>query len=330
MSNIISSSPGAIDPLATYAVKHTTVDFASTAWSFENCKMVFDHPYTVKTLDLRKPCYMYALLKLSPGLYLFRVKCNSNQPNCKLELIERDQSEDIGHPDGCRASHSCMCHSVTDLKKLLVVDTNIELRLSFTSRVDRRPPTFACMEVRTKQHIVMPLRVTKVRGGNCQKCPVKYNLLDMQFILKKVLYTIHWLETLESDIDQLIQLVANPLWDINDATSAHEYGHLATEIESAIVERLPHTFVTNSFRYAVRMFTNMRFPLISQTLVTELTRCFRQETVDQDATAIVLRQSLRYVNFMLVEFAEFKQQMADKITSLRPEDERSSMITITV
>ena len=326
MSKLIAHGPGAIDPVATYAVKHTTVDFASSAWSFENCKMVFDHPYTVKTLDMRKPCHMYALLKLSPGLYLFRVKCHSNQPNCKLALIARDRPDDIENP----ASHSCMCHSVTDLKMLLVVDTNVELRLSFTSRVDRRVPSFTCLEVRTKQHIVMPLRVAKVRGGNCHKCPVKYNLLDMQFILKKVLSTIHWLEALESDIDQLIQLVANPLWDITDATSAHEYEHLAAEIETAVVERLPHTFVTNSFRYAVRMFTSMRFPLISQTLITELTRCFRQRTVDHDATAAILRQSLRYVNFMLVEFAEFKQQLADKITSLRPDDERTSMVTITV
>lgn len=331
-TTIITQGPGAVDLIGTYDVKHTTVDFASTAWTYHNCKMVFDHPYTVRTLDLQKPCYMYALLKLSPGLYLFRVNSNSYQPNCKLELMERDAADGDGYGDA-KAPHrqqSCMCHARTDLRALMVVDTNVEMRLTFTTRVDRRVPSFKNMEVRIKQHIVMPLRPGKVGCGSSTKYPVRYNLPDMQFILKKVLYAINWFETLESDIDQLIQLVANPLWDISDPTSAYEYAHLTQEIESSIVDKLPHTFVTSSFRYTVRMFTHMRFPLISQTLITELTSCFRKKDVDQDAVAAVLRQSLRYINFMLVEFSEFKQQLADKITALRPEDEKLSVVTVTV
>jgi hypothetical protein len=327
MAHIIAQQVGAVDPIGTYSVKHTTVDFRTTAWSYENCKMVFDHPHTVRTLDLRKPCYMYAMLKFTPGLYLCRVNSVSHQPNCKLELLERasDESRAVQRRNGC------MCHSVADLRVLLAVDTNVELRVTFTTQVDRRVPSFGSMEVRVKQHICMPLRVAKVCGGSSKKHVVRYDLPDMQFILKKVLYGIHWLESLEADVDALIQLVTNPLWDVREPSSAHEYAHLVQEIQSAIVDRLPLTFVTGSFRYTVQVFNrDMRFPLISQTLVTELARCVRTDTLDQEAIAAVLRQSLRYINFMLVEFAEFKQQLTTTITSLGPAEERTSTVVIAV
>lgn len=325
MANLIAQGPGAIDPVGTYAVKHTVVDFNRTAWSYRNCKMVFDHPHTVKTLDMSKPCCMYALLKLTPGLYLCRVRSRSPQPNCRLELLEKDV---YTHAQTCRSG--CMCHSVTDLQLMVAVDTNMELRITFTTPVERRVPSFDRMEVRVKQHLVMPLRVPRVCAGSREPHPVRYNLSDMKCILQKVLYAVHWMEELETNIDQLIQLVTNPLWDIYDPTNAHEYEHLVQEVQTAIVETLPRTFVTSSFRYTVRLFTSMRFPLISQTLVTELSNCFRTEQIDHDRVASVLRQSLRYINFLLVEFAEFKQQLTETITKLGPKQEKFDVVTVTV
>ena len=78
------------------------------------------------------------------------------------------------------------------------------------------------------------------------------------------------------------------------------------------------------------MLQGVRIPLISQTLVIELTKCFRHKTLNIQAVSTVLRQSLKYINFLLIDFTEFKCNLSDKITSMCPDDIQTSTLTITV
>jgi len=335
MSTVISEQPKAIDIIRTSDVNHTVVDFKSTTWAYENCRIIFDHPYTVKTITLGKDSYMYSILKFSPGLYLCRV--NSNCPdiknqiaNCRLELLEKGESQEDGSCPTTRR-HGCLCKNRTDLSLLITTDTNIECRIIFENRIDVRIPTFMNIEVRSKQHIVMPLRLKHVKTGmNQYKHTMTYRLDDIHFILKKTLYAIHWLSSLEKDIDALSQLISNPLWDMNDPRSENDYSELVQEIQSSITEKLPHTFISNSFLYKIHMLQGIRIPLISQTLAVELLKCFRHKKLNIQLVSNVLRQSLKYINFLLIDFTEFKCNLSEKITTLCPDDVKSSTITITV
>jgi hypothetical protein len=336
--NVIAQTPHAINLLATNDVKHISVDFNSTAWAYCNCKMIYDTPYTVKTLQLGAESYMYAILKFSPGLYLCRVISNcpddNHVANCRLEMLERHitpHGDDDAEPLPVARRHGCLCRKQADLSLLLTTDTNVECRIVFENRVDIRIPTFRNMEVRSKQQVVMPLRLTSPPTGmNQHKHTIQYRAPDVHFVLKKTLYAMHWLSSLEKDLDGLIQLVTNPLWDMSDPRSEHDYRELTQSIQQALVEHIPVTFISSSFRYKVHMFPGVRFPLISQTLVTEIFRCFKQTDLKVDDMACMLRQSLKYVNFLLIDFTEFKSHLSTKLTSMNPAEVGSSAITITV
>ena len=80
-----------------------------------------------------------------------------------------------------------------------------------------------------------------------------------------------------------------------------------------------YCLLARRFRYAVHMFSDLRFPLVSHTLVTELMRALRAECrPDTGMLARVLRQSLRYIGFALLEFVEFKQKLSDRLSAMHP------------
>lgn len=322
-----------IDPITHHQVQCTIVDFQATLWSFENCKMTFDHPYTVKTIALGKDSYMYSYLKLLPGMYICTVK-SSGRANCRLEIIQREKDYDDKDSNNWKNRilhrHGCLCAHTTDLKLLNTGDTDVELRIIFDPYTDLREPSFVKMEVRSRQRIAMPMK-SKIHSGLYKPKPLRYGSLDIHTILKKVHYVINWLETLDENINSVLRMVANPLWDIDQATSAFDYTHYMQDIQNALSVELPHTFLAKSHCFSVFLFEGVKIPLMSHTLVSELTQCINQTKVNKHKMMSVLRHSLKYINFMMVEYIEFKKCVSEKLVSFKCDrDYRWNVIKVDV
>ena len=317
--SVLYAGKDGIDPITHSQVNCTVVDFHSTLWSFENCKMTFDHPYTIKTLELGKDSYMYSYLKLLPGMYICTVK-SKGVANCRIELIQREKDYDDNdannHKNRILHRHGCLCAHSTDLKLLNTGDSDVELRLVFDPYCDIREPSFVKMEVRSRQRIAMPMK-SKIHSGLYKPRPLRYGSLDIHTILKKVHYVINWLESLDENINQILRMISNPLWDIDTNTSAFDYTHYMQEIQNALSVSLPHTFLAKSHCFSVFLFDNIKIPLLSNTLVSELTQCINKKTVDTHKMLSVLRHSLKYINFMMVEYIEFKTNVAKKLVSFK-------------
>jgi hypothetical protein len=320
---IYCSSRDGIDPITHAQVKCDIIDYSSTMWSYENCKMTFDHPFTVKTLALGQLTFMYSYLKLTPGMYICTVK-SSGTPNCRLELIQREKDGDDDDANNWQNRilhrHGCLCTNTTDLKLLNTGDTDVELRIIFDPYSDVRIPSFACMEVRSRQRIAMPMK-SKIQSGLYKPRPLRYGSLDVHKILKKIHYVIHWLETLDENIDEILKMVSNPLFDIDDNNNAFDYTHYMQDIQNAISIELPHTFVANSYCFSVYLFPGVKIPLMSQSLIRELSLCISNQKIKTDKLVHTLRHSSKYINFMLVEYIEFKQCVSDKLKEFKSEKE---------
>ena len=312
-----------IDPITHAQVQHTLVDFQTTMWSFENCKVTFDHPYTVKTITLGKDSYMYSYLKLLPGMYICTVK-SKDRANCRLEIIQREKDDDDRDSNNWKNRvlhrHGCLCAHTTDLKLLNTGDTDVELRVIFDPYTDLREPSFLNMEVRSRQRIAMPMK-SNIHSGLYKPRPLRYGSLDVHKILKKVHYVINWLETLDENINHILRMISDPLWDIDETTSTFDYSHYMQEIQNALSINLPNTFLAKSFCFSVFLFDGVKIPLMSNTLVNELTCCINMKTVNKHKMIAVLRHSLKYINFMMVEYMEFQQCVKEKLIAFKNEKE---------
>lgn len=313
-----------IDPITHAQVPHTKVDFRATLWSFENCERTMDHPYTVRTLHLGQETFMYAMLKLMPGLYVCTVKSHhGGMPNCRLEIIQREKDYDGDDSNNWKNKvvhrHGCLCAHTTDLKMLITNDTDAEVRIVFDPFQDIRVPSFQVMEVRSRRKIALPMK-QNVPTGLYKPTPMRYGAMDIHRMLKKVHYTIHWLKTLDEHLNAVLRLVTNPLWDIDDPTNAFEYTQSMQLIQNALSTELPQAFVATSYCFSVFLFPGVKVPLMSQTLVNELTRCITADPIDTKALIAVFRHSLKYINFMVVEYVEFKQRVSEKLVGLTSKD----------
>ena len=308
-----------VDPITHAQVPHTTVDFRSTMWSYENCKATFDHPFTVRTVTLGQPCYMYAFLKLVPGMYICTVCCKG-VPTCRLEIIQREKDYDGDDSNNWQNKvvhrHGCLCAHKTDLKLLVTGDTDVELRIVYDPHRDLCVPSFDRMEVRARRKIAMPMK-TSIRTGLYKPKPIRYSALDMHKMLKRVHYVLQWLKTLEEHLNDVLRMIANPLWDIDENTSAFDFTHFMQEIQNAISTDLPDSFIARSFCFSVFIFPGVRVPLLSQTLVKELSACINADPMDPVQVGKVFRHSLKYTNFMVVEYLEFKECLGKKLNALK-------------
>ena len=320
-THIFKASKDGIDPITHNQVKCNVVDFRTTMWSYENCKMIFDHPFTIKTISLGQESYMYSYLKLTPGMYICTVK-STQQPNCRLEIIQREKDGDNDDTNNWKNRivhrHGCLCTNTTDLKLLNTGDTDVELRILFDPYKDVRVPSFVCMEVRSRQYIAMPMK-SKIQSGLYKPRPLRYCSLDVHKILKKIHYVLHWLETLDENINNILKMVSNPLFDIDDNNSAFDYTHHMQDIQNAISIELPQTFIANSYCFSVYLFPGIKIPLMSKSLIRELSQCVSMKNIPMNKLISILRHSSKYINFMIVEYIEFKQCVSDKLKDLKTE-----------
>jgi len=281
--------------------------------------MTFDHPFTVKTNALGSDSYIYSYLKLLPGMYICTVK-SSGIPNCRLEIIQRekdgDDDESNNRKNRILHRHGCLCANTTDLKLLNTGDTDVELRILFDPYKDVRVPSFICMEVRSRQRIAMPMK-SKIQSGLYKPRPLRYGSLDVHKILKKIHYVIHWLETLDENINEILKMVSNPLFDIDDNNSAFDYTHYMQDIQNAISIELPRTFVANSYCFSVYLLPGVKIPLMSHTLIQELSQCISKNQIKTEKLVSVLRHSSKYINFMIIEYIEFKQCVSNTLADLK-------------
>lgn len=323
-----------IDPVHHHSVPHTKVDFQSTMWSYENCACTFDHPVTIKTKTLGKESFAYAFLKLVPGLYVCTVK-GDGRPNCRLEILQRVKDYDTNDNNNWQNKvvhrHGCLCTSnATDLKLLVTGDTDAEVRIVFDPHQDLRVPSFRVMEVRARRHIAMPLK-TRIHTGLYKPKPMRYGSLDVHRMLKKIHYVINWLKELDEHLNDVLRLVTNPLWDVDVPTSAFDYTQSVQSIQNALSTELPCAFVARSYCFSVFLFPQVKVPLLSQTLVKELTQCINADPVDKHKLASVFRHALKYINFMMVEYTEFKRQVATRLSAMRGKaEERWNVVRVEV
>lgn len=322
-----------IDPITPRQVKCTTIDYQSTLWSFENCTCVQDQPYTVKTTVLSKPNYMYSYLKMLPGMYICTVKCTS-QPNCHLELIQREKDGDSDDSNNWKNRVVCrqgtLCANTTELKLLNTDDTDVELRITFDSHTDVRQPSFLRMEVRSRQKIALAMK-THIHSGMYKPKPLRYDAMAIHTVIKKVHYTLHWLETLESSINSVLRMLINPLWDIDEPTSAFDYTHFTQDIQNALSTEMPLAFLAKSHCFSVFLFDDVKVPMLSNTLVAELTRCINTTDINKHKMMLALRHGLKYIQFMTIEYIEFKRCLTEKLVSFKnKEDSQWSVIRVAV
>ena len=85
----------------------------------------------------------------------------------------------------------------------------------------------------------------------------------------------------------------------------------------AITTDIPDSFVAKSFCFSVFLCPGLKVPLLSQTLIKELTTCINMEPVDTAQISRVFRHSLKYINFMVVEYLEFKGCIETNINKLK-------------
>lgn len=319
---VLRTDAHGVDPLTYAQVPHIKVDFVSCRWSYENCTKTKDHPFTVRTTQLGAPCYMHATIKLLPAQYIFTIKGFGNRPNCRLEILQRARQTESArsqasvHPKIVRR-HGCVCgRQPTDITMLIYRDTDAEVRIGFDPQQDLRVPTFAVMEVRSRQRIAHPLK-QHVPCGLYKPTPVTYTALDIHRLLKRANAVVDWLRQLDEHLNEVLRMITNPLWDVDDAGSAFEYAQAMQAIQNAISIDIPRSFIASSFCFSMFLFPGVRVPLISQTLVNKLGACIQQRTMRTDAIVAVFDHSLKYINFMVIEYLEFIKRISDRLSSIK-------------
>jgi hypothetical protein len=237
-----------------------------------------------------------------------------------LELIQREKDYDNDDGNNWKNKilnrHGCLCAHDTDLKLLVTGDTDVELRIVLDGNVDICVPSFDCLEVRARRKIVMPMK-TSIRSGLYKPHPVRYTTIDLHRMLKKVQYVLQWLKSLETTLNDVLRMIANPLWDIDENTSAFDFTHFMQLIQNAITIELPEAFVAHSFCFSIQLFPDVRAPFISETLIKKLTACINVQKIDQIELSNVFRHSIKYINFILIEYIEFKECLLQKISQLK-------------
>jgi hypothetical protein len=332
---VLVAGKDGVDPILHAQVAPTSIDFESTLWTYENCEMVHDNPLTVRTHHRAAGgSFMYASLKLSPGLYVCTVKCSSHVANCRLEIIQRlkdydgDDSNNWKNVELSRLTRVCSSKQPEgDLQVLVSGDTDAEVRIVFSDdgRAPMRVlvPSFQELQLRFRNRVPMALK-TNIPSGYYKPKPIEYSTLDLQRMVKRVHYVINWLSTLDEQINSVLRLASNPLWDMDEPTNAFDYTQAMQGIQNALSTETPNAFVATSCCYSVFLCPGVRIPLISNTLVTELLGCINQGSLDSTALVRTLHHSLKYINFMMVEYAEFKQLITERIATLaaaaRPDD----------
>ena len=289
----------------------TRVDLGTSLWSYNNCKMVTDFPaVVVMTPALNEPSFMYSALKLTPALYDFDIRSKPNmQCTCNIEILEVDTNGNT-----TTRIRSANANGIQQtLRWLVIADTNAELRLNFNSTCTMRTVSFDHVVVRSRKRLSLPFKRNILTGV---QMPVRlsYRLVDLHRVLKMIHYALNWLKTTDTLINEILATISTPLWDFED--SQHEYAHMAQTLNDHITENLPQTlFATNSY-YRIQIDPQLRLPLISRTLVTKLSECIMAHEFEAHKTDIVasLHHSLHYINFMLIEYIDFKNRLQNKIS----------------
>ena len=335
---VLCSGTDGIDPITHHQVPHTTIDFDSTLWCYENCRWIKDRPPTVILAKRFGPCFMYTTLKLSPGLHIFTVKSKPRKPTCQIEIIQREKNCNEYDSDNGNSNNNQIPRHVigkqactssvprpdqygqkvqADFRFLAREDTDVEIRIIFASSmyVARRiVPTFESLEVRSRRCVAMPMKAC-IPAGFYKPKPIQYNAMDLRKMLKRIHYMINWLHALDDHINSVLRLVTNPLWDIDEPTNAYDYTHAMQNVQNALSTEIPHAFVGNSRCFAIFLMPGVRVPLLSQSMVTELIGCINQDPVDTKVLVSVLRNGLKYMNTMVVEYTEFSNILTKKIAS---------------
>lgn len=322
---ILTASRDGIDPIRHEQVPHKSIAFDTTLWTYENCELAHDHPFTVRTHRGRSGSYMYTVLKLTPGLYVCTLKCSSHVANCTLEILQRQKDydgDDANNQDNPLVSrHTRVCSSKQpegDLRLLVAGDTDAEVRLVFAEERDAGRllvPSFKRLELRSRSRVPMALK-SHIPSGYYKPKPMQYTTMDLQRMAKRVHYVINWLRTLDEQLNDALRLVSDPLWDIEDPTSAFDYTQAMQGIQNGLSTEAPSAFVATSCCYSIFLRPGVRIPLMSNTLITELLRCINRERVDSVALVRTLHHSLKYINFMVLEYTEFKQLVSEHIAAL--------------
>lgn len=304
----------------------TRVDLGTSLWTYNNCKMVTDFPHVVvATPTLGEPSFMYSALKLTPALYDFEMHSQPRMPcTCNVEIVEVAA-------DGTTTTRNRSANGVgvqQTLRWLVTADTNVELRLNFDSKCTIRTVSFDHVTVRSRKRLSIPFK-RNILSGVQMPVRLSYRLADLHRVLKMIHYALNWLKTADSLINEIIATISTPLWDFED--SQHEYAHMAQTLNQHITEHLPQTlFATNSY-YRIQLDPQLRLPLISRTLITKLSECIMAKEFEAQKTTIVasLHHSLHYINFMLIEYVEFKNLLQNKISRNNDDlDEICSIDTI--
>jgi len=139
-----------------------------------------------------------------------------------------------------------------------------------------------------------------------------------------------WLKTVEGLINDVISTIASPLWDPCD--NHHVFSEQATSLRTALVDEAPlPLFATNAY-YRISLDSQLRMPLISRTLVHNLSdSLLTRDFADDVQKAKVLddmHHALHYINFMLIEYVEFKQKLQEKIARNNRMEEVGTIRTV--
>ena len=305
--------------------KQTRVDLRSSMWTCENCKIVTDFPQTVvNTPTLGKPSFMYAALKLTPALYDFNICMQKGAPcSCTAEIIEVMAGGERKSRNRCAAESDVQ----QTLRWMVTADSNVELRLRFNDREAMRVVSFDRMVVRSRRKLAMPFK-THVLSGVQTMVRLTYRLNDLHRVLKMAHYAINWLRTVDSLVTDLLNTISSPLWDPTENT--HEFAHMAQTLHDTLVGQAPRNFFATNSYYRIQLDTQLRLPLISRTLLARLSDCIMADNLEERKQDVLasMHHSLHYINFMIVEYVEFKQKLQDKISKNGGRDEVGAIDTI--
>lgn len=305
--------------------KVTQVDLRSSLWTHENCKTVTDFPqHIVNTLSLSKPSFMYASMKLTPALYEFRIVMKPGVPcSCSVEVVDvrADGTRTVRNSS---ATESSMQQT---FRWMVTTDSNVELRLRFNHKVTMRVVSFEKVVVCSRSKLTMPFK-SNIMSGVQTVANLRYRLNDLHRMLKMAHFAINWLRTIDSLVTDLLQTISSPLWDPEEG--AHEFALMAQTLHDTLVDQAPSTFFATNSYYRINLDSQLRLPLISRTLLSRLSDCIMEDRLEERKTEVIasMHHSLHYINFMTVEYVEFKQKLQDKISSNIRHDEVCSIDTI--
>ena len=301
------------------------VDLRSSLWTYENCKAVTDIPrHVVHTTALGKPCYMYTSIKLTPALYDFDIRMAQGvECSCTAEIVEV-------MPDGTRRSRN-RCATAGDVRQTLrwmvLVDSNVELRLRFNEKHAMRVVSFDHMIVRSRRKLVIPFQ-KNVLSGVQTMVRLSYSLSDLHRVLKMMHGAMSWLKVVEGMTKDMAHTIASPLWDPSD--NPHAFADMVQTLRTTLVEEAPDAlFATNSY-YKISLDAQLCMPLISRTLITNLSDCIMARDIleRKDEVLAALHHALHYINFMFIEYVDFKQRLQDKVAHNNRVDEVGVIRTV--